>query len=77
MRRSPAFAPPEPTEAEIQKEAYYLWIEGGCAVGHELEHWFTAKELLRHRHGHAGGRGRRRATLSAPPSFTRQQVANN
>lgn len=42
---------PEPTEAEIQKKAYHLWIEGGCRDGSELDHWFAAKELLMHHHG--------------------------
>lgn len=41
---------PEPTEAEIQHEAYLLWIESGRLPGHDLENWFAAKELLRHRH---------------------------
>jgi len=77
MRRSPAIAPPAPTEAEIQKEAYYLWLENGCPVGRDLENWLAAKELLLHRHGHGGGRFRRRAPLSAPPSPARQLGANN
>jgi hypothetical protein len=44
----------EPTEAEIQKAAYYLYRESGCLPGHETDHWFAAKELLRHRHGRHG-----------------------
>lgn len=42
---------PEPTEAEIQKKAYHLWLEGGCREGTELDNWFAAKELLMHHHG--------------------------
>ncbi|MBS0663790.1 MAG: DUF2934 domain-containing protein [Verrucomicrobia bacterium] len=45
----------EPTEAEIQKMAYHLWVEGGCLEGVELDNWLAAKELLRHRHGHVHG----------------------
>lgn len=45
-----------PTEAEIQKAAYHLWMEGGCREGVELENWFAAKELLQHHHGRDGGR---------------------
>lgn len=41
---------PEPSEAEIQKAAYFLWIELGRPVGHEVETWFAAKEKLRHCH---------------------------
>lgn len=46
---------PEPGEADIQKVAYHLWIDGGRREGVELDNWFTAKELLRHRHGHSHG----------------------
>ena len=45
--------PPEPSEAEIQKVAYRLWVEGGCVAGRESDNWFAAKELLRHHHGRA------------------------
>jgi Protein of unknown function (DUF2934) len=41
----------EPTEADIQKKAYHLWVEGGCLEGIELDNWLAAKELLRHHHG--------------------------
>lgn len=49
----PAF---EPSEAEIQHTAHLLWLESGQQPGHDLEHWFAAKELLRHRHATAGSR---------------------
>jgi hypothetical protein len=61
----------EPTEAEIQKAAYYLWLENGQEPGRELEHWLAAKELLKHHHGRETGRGlkkplpRRRQTIPA------------
>lgn len=45
----------EPSEAEIQKQAYHLWIDGGCLEGVEVDNWLAAKELLQHRHGHAHG----------------------
>ena len=56
MKTNPSPPPaPEPTEAEIQRQAYHLWIDGGCLEGVELDNWFAAKELLRHRHGHTHG----------------------
>jgi len=64
----------EPTEAEIQKAAYYLWLESGCASGRELEHWLAAKELLKHHHGRETGRGlkkplkRQRSTIPPAPA---------
>ena len=32
----------EPNEAEIQKQAYHLWVEGGCLEGVELDNWLAA-----------------------------------
>lgn len=70
MNSTPAH---EPTEAEIQKAAYYLWLESGCPAGRELEHWLAAKELLKHHHGRTAGRGaprpvrRKIATIPPPP----------
>ena len=49
---------PEPTEAEIQHEAYLLWIESGRLSGRDLDNWFAAKELLRHRHARTPSHGR-------------------
>ena len=60
----------EPTEAEIQKQAYHLWIEGGCLEGVELDNWLAAKELLRHRHAHSSSRAHlpvRPVRSSQPP----------
>ncbi len=72
---------PEPTEAEIQKTAYYLWLQHGCVPDHDLEHWLSAKEILRHRPARVGGRTRRRAALSPqplhfPPSYDAQRPTN-
>jgi hypothetical protein len=57
----------EPAEAEIQKKAYHLWIEGGCLQGVELDNWLAAKELLRlHREGRSGkNRPKRPSAMSA------------
>ncbi len=49
--RKPIPHPHDPSEAEIQKTAYHLWIEGGRLEGVELDNWLAAKELLRHHHG--------------------------
>lgn len=48
---SPAVASAEPTEAQIQHQAYMLWQAGGCKEGRELDDWLQARELLRHRQG--------------------------
>lgn len=45
--------PPEPTEAEIQKAAYYIWLASGGQAGRDLENWLAAKEYLKHHHGRA------------------------
>jgi hypothetical protein len=57
---------PEPTESEIQHAAYYLWLENGKPEGCDLETWFAAKELLRHRHAPAT-KGRRGMKSTVPP----------
>lgn len=63
---TPVLTLPEPSEAEIQKVAYRLWIEGGCQQGVERDNWFAAKELLRHHHGRAPIRTKPHAEASAP-----------
>lgn len=40
----------EPREADIQKAAYFLWVELGRPAGRDLEMWLAAKEMLQHRH---------------------------
>ena len=52
MKNSAAIPVPatyDPTEAEIQHQAYLLWLEGGCRTGGELDDWLAARERLRHR----------------------------
>lgn len=61
----------EPTEAEIQKVAYHLWLEGGCQPGVELDNWLAAKELLKHHHGRDGGRTKKRPLAPVTPSANR------
>ncbi|MBP6508030.1 MAG: DUF2934 domain-containing protein [Opitutaceae bacterium] len=51
-----------PGEAEIQKQAYHLWVEGGCLEGVELDNWLAAKELLKHRHAQPAARRPRKST---------------
>lgn len=48
---SPPPTPPchEPSEAEIQNEAYFLWLASDRAPGRDLENWDAARERLRHR----------------------------
>jgi len=48
----------EPTEAEIQKAAYYIWLAGGCLPGRDLENWLAAREYLKHHHGRPPTRAR-------------------
>jgi hypothetical protein len=38
----------EPTEADIQKCAYFLWKEEGSPAGRDLDIWLRARELVRH-----------------------------
>jgi hypothetical protein len=63
---TPILTLPEPSEAEIQKVAYRLWLEGGCLQGVERDNWFAAKELLRHHHGRAPQRAKTHAEAPAP-----------
>ena len=57
-------SPAEPTEAEIQQQAYHLRIDGGCVEGVERGNGFAAKELLLHRHGPAHGHAIRGAHVA-------------
>jgi Protein of unknown function (DUF2934) len=62
---------PEPTESEIQHAAYLLWLENGRPEGRDLDHWFAARELLRHHHGRSAAPRRRapaRAAAGVPSS---------
>lgn len=51
--KTPEKAEGSPTEAEIQHQAYLLWLEGGCRPCRELDDWLAARELLLHHHGRA------------------------
>jgi hypothetical protein len=35
-----------PTESEIATVAYQLWLDSGCLIGSDREHWFRAEALL-------------------------------
>jgi Protein of unknown function (DUF2934) len=65
----PSRSTPEPTEAEIQKEAYLIWLASGCESDRALEHWLAAKELLRHRHGRPSGPRPAKAAAVVPVSL--------
>lgn len=77
MTPVPPIELPDPTEAEIQKEAYYLWIENGRPEGRDLEFWDAARELLRHRHAGAPGHGQPPGPVVVhfPPSHEAQRPA--
>lgn len=40
--------PSEPLEDDIRRRAYDLWLSDGQVHGRDLEHWFTARQLLLH-----------------------------
>jgi hypothetical protein len=79
MRKSSVSRLFELAEADIQKAAYYLWMENGCPAGRDLDYWLAAKELLRHRHrhGHASGPPHRRTALPFAFPTAHQPLANN
>jgi len=57
----------EPAEADIQRCAYFLWLEEGRPSGQDLDIWLTAKELLRHRAAsHRPELGQRRSAPTVP-----------
>ncbi|MBC7366298.1 MAG: hypothetical protein H7343_05710 [Undibacterium sp.] len=51
--RTARSAAAEPTETEIQHQAYLLWLEGGRRAGGKSDGWSGARERLHHRHGGA------------------------
>ncbi|MDE3084523.1 MAG: DUF2934 domain-containing protein [Verrucomicrobiota bacterium] len=59
---------PAPSEAEIQKAAYQIWMENGCPVDRDLENWLAAKELVRRQHEKTTPRSRRAKKASSQPS---------
>jgi hypothetical protein len=36
-----------PTENEIATLAHQLWVDSGCPIGSDQQHWFQAEALLR------------------------------
>lgn len=46
---NPRLTTTEPTEADIQHAAYYLWQEQGRPSGRDLDIWLSAREQLKHR----------------------------
>jgi len=36
-----------PAENEIAKLAHQLWLDSGCPIGSDQEHWFRAEAMLR------------------------------
>jgi hypothetical protein len=38
-----------PTQEDIEKRAYEIYLESGREDGHEVEHWLIAEEELRRR----------------------------
>jgi hypothetical protein len=47
MNSNPRF---EPTEDEVKKAAYLLYLASGCVPGHDLENWLSAHEKLVSQH---------------------------
>lgn len=37
----------DPTEKAIAIVAYRLWLDSGCPLGSDQEHWFRAEAMLR------------------------------
>jgi hypothetical protein len=70
-------APPwQPTEEEIRDYAYHLFVQEGCAHGHDLEHWLEAEACLRASIPREHARTRlHRHTLSAPAPGLRTAAA--
>ena len=36
----------EPSEQDVQKEAYLLYVASGCVPGHDLDNWLAARARL-------------------------------
>jgi hypothetical protein len=66
MRRvaKPRLDFPKPTEEEIRKYAYQLYVESGCVPGRDLENWQEAESRLRAKinleKAHAGAHPKKR-----------------
>lgn len=55
---------PEPSEQDVQKEAYLLYIASGCVPGRDLENWLSARARLMVRR--SAGRGERMISTAFP-----------
>ncbi|HVS51554.1 MAG TPA: DUF2934 domain-containing protein [Opitutaceae bacterium] len=77
LKRKIIAAASEPAEEEIQRAAYHLWLESGCLPGRDLENWFTARELLRHRRPTAQPRQRPAAAAAVQPPLRFRPSKNN
>ena len=47
MNSNPRF---EPTEEDVKKAAYLLYLASGCVPGHDLENWVSAREKIVSQH---------------------------
>ena len=47
MNTNPQF---EPSNEEVQKAAYLLYLASGCVPGHDLENWLAARERITSQH---------------------------
>jgi hypothetical protein len=58
-----------PTEHEIATVAYRLWLDSGCSIGADRDHWFRAEAMLR------DALVAKREDLSRRPSIPRRRGA--
>lgn len=75
MRITEQLVHPEPSETDVQKAAYYLWLERGRPEGCDLEVWLAAKERLRHRPAEIAGRIPR--PVETPRRARRARISNS
>ena len=43
---SPRVSRRQPSEEEIRRRAYEIYLQRGCAHGHDLDDWFNAEREL-------------------------------
>jgi hypothetical protein len=61
MNSNPWF---EPTEDEVKKAAYLLYLASGCVPGHDLENWILAREKIVSQHSSAHENAERSAVTA-------------
>jgi hypothetical protein len=49
---------PAPSEEDVQKEAYLLYLASGCVPGRDLENWLAARARLAARRALSGEKAR-------------------